>query len=299
MKYPIRIFALLLVLGVFSCQSVSDSTMENGAEPSSTAQQHRIISLSGMLTEVLFELGYGDQIVGLDITSTYPEATNAVPKLGHVSKLNAEAILQMQPDVIFVEGAVAAQPALQQLEAAGIDIVVVPTAHHLFNAVRAAEVMANYLGANTEVTDRLQDQIQQDSLALATTLSQYQVKPTVLFIYARGIGRLSVAGTGTSAAVIIEKAGGQNAISSFEGFQVLTPEALVESAPDVILMFSSGLASLDGVEGLEQIPGMDQTPAYRNKRVVAMDGHYLTAFGPRAAQAAKALAQAIHENTAS
>lgn len=292
MRHSIKIFILLMLFGLPACQPSADK----GEEQTSVRQQHRIISLSGMLTEVLFDLGYGDQIVGLDITSTYPEAANAIPKLGHVSKLNAEAILQLQPDVIFVESTPTAQPALEQLESAGIAIVSVPTSHHLSNAVQAAKVMTDYLGSEAEVLDQLRDQIKQDSLALATILSQYQVKPKVLFIYARGIGRLSVAGTGTSAAVIIEKAGGQNAITSFEGFQVLTPEALVESAPDVILMFSSGLASLDGVDGLDQIPGMSQTPAYQNKRVVAMDGHYLTAFGPRAAQAAKELAKAIHRN---
>ena len=105
-----------------------------------------------------------------------------------------------------------------------------------------------------------------------------------------------VGGTQTSASAIIEKAGGVNAIQSFDNFQALTPEALLEAAPDVILMFTSGLASLDGKEGLKQIPGMSQTPAFQNDRIVAMDGHYLTAFGPRAGKAAIELAQKIHKS---
>ena len=75
----------------------------------------------------------------------------------------------------------------------------------------------------------------------------------------------------------------------------MTPESLVEANPDVILMFTSGLASLDGKEGLSQIPGINQTPAYQNDRIVAMDGHYLVSFSSRAGQAALELAQQIHQ----
>ena len=134
-----------------------------------------------------------------------------------------------------------------------------------------------------------------DSVQLSATLEGFTESPKVLFIYARGAGRLMVAGANTSAAAIIEKAGGQNAIRSFEGFKTMTPESLIEAVPDVILMFSSGLASLDGKEGLGQIPGISQTPAYKNNRIIAMDGHYLTAFGPRVGQAALELARGIHQ----
>ena len=59
-------------------------------------------------------------------------------------------------------------------------------------------------------------------------------------------------------------------------------------------MFESGLKSLDGKAGLANVPGISQTPAFRNDRVVAMDGHYLLGFGPRAARAATELARVLH-----
>lgn len=287
---------LLLVLSAVlpGCSS-SHGEMGASKQVVDTAADKRIISLSGLLTEVLYELGYGPQLVGVDVTSTYPASTDAIPKLGHISQLNAEAVLQLQPDVIFVEAAAAAnQPVLDQLRQSGIAVLAVPTAYTLTNSVAAARVMAGALGSGSGKVVALQQKIMQDSTALQSTLAMYDIQPRVLFIYARGAGRLSVAGLNTSAAAIIAAAGGENAISTFEGFQVLTPEALVEAAPDVILMFSSGLASLDGATGLAQIPGMRETPAYRNDHIVAMDGHYLTAFGPRAAQAARELAIAIH-----
>ena len=230
------------------------------------------------------------------VTSSYPKSVDTLPNLGHVTQLNLEAILQLQPDVIFLENNQMKQAqGLNTLKAAGIEVVTVPTSPSLDNAQKAAKVIASALNADNTKLEELAQQIEQDSLALAALLEQKTSTPSVLFIYARGAGRLMVAGKNTTAAAIIEKAGGQNAIQSFEDFQTLTPEALVEASPDVILMFSTGLASLDGKSGLAQITGIPQTPAFQNDRIIAMDGHYLTSFSSRAGRAAKELATQLHQ----
>jgi iron complex transport system substrate-binding protein len=59
-------------------------------------------------------------------------------------------------------------------------------------------------------------------------------------------------------------------------------------------MFTSGLASLDGKDGLANIPGISQTPAFQHDQIIAMDGHYLLGFGPRAAKAVGELAGKLH-----
>jgi len=288
------LIAFSLLISATACQP-NETTSET--ETSVEADTQRIISLSGFLTEVLFELGYGEQIVGRDVTSAYPAAVEEIPSLGHISQLNAEAILALQPDLIFLEEAQQEQTTvLQQLESAGLKIVAIPTSYSLNNAVQAAEAIAQHLPVEGEQLEAMANKIKQDSLQLVEQRAQFSTQPKVLFIYARGAGRLMVGGQNTSAAAMIEKAGGRNAIQSFDDFRALTPEALLEAAPDVILLFESGLASLDGKEGLASITGIPQTPAFQNDRIVAMDGHYLTAFGPRAGQAALELATKIHDN---
>jgi len=280
---------LLLGLG---CQSEA-STAKGGEY---NEDHPRIVSLSGFLTEVLYELGHGDHLVGRDVTSVYPAEVQALPNLGHVSQMNAEAILQLRPTLILIEESQVQQAeALERLRNTGISVVSVPTSHTLYNAVDAARVLARELPVDAADLRRLEQKIERDSLALQEILRRKAGTPRVLFIYARGAGRLLVSGRDTSADAIIEKAGGQNAIRGFAGFRALTPEALLEAAPEVILMFTSGLESLDGKEGLSQIPGIKQTPAYQQGRIIAMDGHLLTAFGPRAGLAASTLAQQIHD----
>ncbi|MEM9527738.1 MAG: ABC transporter substrate-binding protein, partial [Bacteroidota bacterium] len=230
-----------------------------------------------------------------DVTSVYPPEVNKVPKLGHVSKLNVEGLLELKPTMVVVDAEAKDKPALKTLADAGISIVAVPSKPTLNNAARAASLLAEHLKLPGEKVTAYGKQIAADSLALLETLSKANgERPRVLFIYARGAKQIMVAGAETEAAAMIELAGGENAITSFTEFKPLTPEALVEAAPEVILMFESGLASLDGKEGLANIPGISQTPAFKNDRVIAMDGHYLLGFGPRAAQAANDLARALY-----
>lgn len=288
----INSFFVLLLFTFTACQS--DNANSSISEELPIEGNQRIIALSGFLTEVLYALGYGDQIVGTDVTSVYPASAAQLPKLGHVTQLNAEAILALKPDLIFVEKAqLNSTSVLDQIKKAGIEIVPVHTSTTLDNALKTTQQLKAKLAILDDTILELTEKIQKDSLQLAALKTSNQ--PKVLFIYARGSGRLMVSGTNTSAAAIIEKAGGVNAIESFEDFKPLTPEALVEASPDVILMFTSGLTSLDGKAGLAKIPGINQTPAFQNNRIIAMDGHYLTSFGPRAGQAALELATQIHQ----
>ncbi|MEM9984325.1 MAG: ABC transporter substrate-binding protein [Bacteroidota bacterium] len=275
-----------------ACQPGS-SDSEAEAAPEQT--ERKIVSLSGFLTETLFDLGLGDQIVGRDITSTYPDTVKHIPALGHVARINVEAVLSMAPDlVILEEDQVGQSPAIQQIQNSGIEVLSIPTGPYLANALGAAKTLSEHLPVEAEAISAMSAQIERDSLALAQALAQFTDTPSVLFIYARGAGRLMVGGKETGASSMIQKAGGKNAIQSFDQYEALTPEYLLEAKPDVILMFTSGLASLDGKDGLTQIKGIDQTPAYQNDRIVAMDGHYLVSFSSRAGQAALELAQQIH-----
>lgn len=285
------ILILFLSLSAISCrQETSNPNTQN----ESKTKDLRIVSLSGFLTETLSVLGHGDKIVGRDVTSTYPKAINELPSLGHVTSLNPEALLGIKPDLIFVEEKDAKRAeVLGQLENSGIKIVKIATSHHLGNAENAARQIAEHLPTEKQKINALFQKTKADSIALATLLAETNTDEKVLFIYARGAGTLLVAGNNTAAADVIHMAGAKNAMTTFNDFKPLTPEALLESQPDVILMFDSGLASLAGKEGLAKVPGMAKTPAFINNRVITMDGHYLTAFGPRAGEAVLELSEKI------
>jgi iron complex transport system substrate-binding protein len=105
-----------------------------------------------------------------------------------------------------------------------------------------------------------------------------------------------VSGTGTPVDKMISLAGGKNAVSDFEDYKPLTPEALIKGNPDVILMFDSGLQSVGGAEGVLKIPGVDKTNAGKNKKIISMDGALLSGFGPRLGEGIYQLNSLLAEN---
>jgi iron complex transport system substrate-binding protein len=79
-----------------------------------------------------------------------------------------------------------------------------------------------------------------------------------------------------------------------QGYKPLTPEALVTAQPDVLLLLTAGLDSVGGVDGLLSLPGVGQTPAGKNRRVLHYDDQYLLGIGPRVGQALMDLVKGLH-----
>ncbi len=153
----------------------------------------------------------------------------------------------------------------------------------------------------TVAYQQLQQKIEANQQQLERLLQEHTDRPKVLFIYARGAQTMMIAGTNTFADAMIRLAGGVPAVTDLDGFKPLTPEALLESQPDYLLMFDSGLESLAeeklGQSAKQQLfstPGLERSPAAVEQRVITMDGGYLSGFGPRASAAALELAQQLH-----
>jgi iron complex transport system substrate-binding protein len=75
----------------------------------------------------------------------------------------------------------------------------------------------------------------------------------------------------------------------------MTSELMLSLNPDVILVMTKGLASVGGVDGLVQLPGVAQTQAGKDRRVVAVDDSLLLSFGPRTPDLIKQLSQKIEK----
>ena len=112
-------------------------------------------------------------------------------------------------------------------------------------------------------------------------------RPKVLALYLRGPNVQLVFGKGSGIDAVIAAAGGTDlgtemgVVDNAE----LSIESIVAAAPDVLLVTTTGLESVGGIDGLLAIPGIDQTPAAANRRVVAFEDQYLYGLGPRTGRA--------------
>ncbi len=289
MKKITFILALVVSFSAISCKTENKEVKdETATEQPNTA--NKIVSLSGAITETIAALGHGNEIVGKDVTSTFPSDLTA-QDLGHVRNMTIEPIMSASPTLILASEKDINPDLMAKIKESGIKMELINQEYSVDGAKSLIKKVAEIIG--TEDYQTLIDKVDAD-IAQVQTIEK---KPKVLFIYARGAGNLMVAGTGTPMEALIKIAGGENAITEFSDFKELTPESLIQGNPDVILMFDSGLQSLGGMDGVLKVPGVSQTNAGKNKKIITMDGGLISNFGPRTGEAALELNKSLIEAT--
>lgn len=275
----------------FSCKKNETEQNNPNANTEQITFQNKIVTLNGGITETVSALGAESQIVGTDVTSTFPESLKTTAKdLGHVRTMTIEPIMSLNPTLILATDKDLNPELMKKIKESGIKSEIISQEFSIDGTKKMIEDVAKIIGNNDY--QKLINKINED----VAKIQPIAPKPKVLFIYARG-NNLMVSGSGTAMAKMIEIAGGQNAITKFQDFKPLTPEALVQSNPDVLLFFSSGLQGAGGIDGILKMPGVAQTNAGKNKKIIAMDGGLLSSFGPRVGEAAVALNLLLIENT--
>lgn len=246
----------------------------------------RIVSLDGTVSEILCELGLQSHLIGVDVTSTYPESLKSLPKVGHNRNISAEGVISLKPTLVLTtQFAGTKSEVIDQIKAAGIKVISFQQEY----SVAGAKKLIQDVATTCQVGSKAKSILKKLDADLAQ-VKKAPNSPKVLFIYARGTGTMMVSGRGTQVAKMIELAGGVNATPDFENYKPLTAEALVTANPDVILLFDSGLESLGGNEGLLKVQGIAQTNAGATGWIIDMDGHLLSGFSPRLGKALQELA---------
>lgn len=251
----------------------------------------RIVSLATGVGETLVALGVGDRVVGRDETSEMPAAAEVVTQAHNVS---AERVIALDPDVVIVDAQTTPPEALDQISASGARIVDVPEAWTLADMAPRTQAIAEAIDVDpTALLATLPDE---------TAASPAPDAPRVAFLYLRGTSAIYLlGGQGSGADALIEAAGGVDAgaEAGLDPFVPLTAEALVALDPDVLLVMTGGLESVNGVDGLVALPGVAQTTAGRERRVVAVDDEVLLSYGPRTGALVELLRTALAQASSS
>jgi iron complex transport system substrate-binding protein len=275
---------LKVVMGIGIWISIMTSCKNETAIQSSGTKEVKIVSLNGAISEIIASIGEADKLAGVDVASTYPDAIAKLPKTGHNRNINAEAVIALQPTHVYTLEESLQPEIATQLQAAGIIIVNFKEP----KSVAGVRTLVEEVGKALQREDAANELIQTLDADLKKLLPVTD-SPRVMFIYARGAGALSVAGSGTAVHEMLRLSGARNAAADVEGYKPYTSEAAVKANPDILLLFDSGLESLGGKEGLLSVPGIAQTNAGKNKSVYAMDGLLLSGFTPRCGKALQQL----------
>ena len=282
-----KLFVNVIRLGCLLLAFVIDNQATFAAKPPKD-EPVRIVSLDGTISEILCDLGLQSHLIGVDVTSTYPESLQKLPKVGHNRNISAEGVISLKPTLVLTSQNAGTNPeVIEQIKSAGIKVITFQQEYSIAGTKKLIQDVAN----TCQVTSRAKPLLKKLDADLAQ-VKKAMNNPKVLFIYARGTGTM-VSGKGTQVDKMIELAGATNAAADFENYKPLTAEALVTANPDVILLFDTGLESLGGTEGLAKVQGIAQTNAGKNGRIITMDGHLLSGFSPRLGKALQELTQKI------
>jgi len=288
-----RVLLHRFVLAATACIAIS-ALLTAGARAQEDAQ--RIVTLGGDLTEIVYELGAGDRLVGRDATSTFPAEVEALPDVGYFRQLGAEGVLSLNPDLILASASAGPPEVLQQIEATGVTIVRLPEGSSIEGLLTKVERIAKALGLpekGAALSDKLTKEIEEARAKVSAMLGT----PDVLFIINAGGGAPIAAGQETSADALIKLAGGRNVFSSHEGYKAISLEAAAAASPEAIAMMDHTLEALGGIAGVANHPALRLTKAAKTKRIVAREGSYLLSFGPRLPTAIVDFARAIRGMT--
>lgn len=257
----------------------------------------RIVIAGGDLTEIVFALGAGERVVGVDQTSTFPPEAAALPQIGYVRRLAPEGVLSLSPDLMLAADDAGPPVALDRLRAAEVEIAQAPSTETASDVAEKIRFVGETLGLAPEAAEAAAA-FETDLAAVQAKVAQLPTRPRALFILSIRGGAPLVGGRATEADEMLTQAGAENVVTGFEGYKPMNREAILASQPDVIVMMAQHAQRSGGIDSILARPDIALTPAGRNKRAVTMDGMLLLGFGPRTPQAIADLAAAMQPEAA-
>ena len=264
----------------------------------SDAKDMRIACLSKHLTEMLFALGKGHNIVAVDLSSTYPDSAKMLKTVGYHRALSPESIIAVQPDLVIHSNDIGPANVLPQITNAGLNVKAFGGA----STIDSAKLLLKDLGKffNEEAKgDALISKMDRDIAAAADSLRAMHITdtPNVMIIHFGRANNVYFVMSGRKGVgdKMIALAGGRTAIYDAKGARQLSAEAVATANPDIIIATDFGYDQMGGMEKfITDVPGVALTNAGKNKRIVRFEEHDLVYFGPRSGENIIKLMKLIH-----
>ncbi len=224
--------ALVLVSGIGIACATGGTSESHGGNPVSP----RIVSLSPHITELLFAAGAGDEVVGVDNASDYPDAARRVPRVGEVGALDVERLLTLKPTLVVVWGGGTTTGQLAELERLNLHSYITEQ-RHLDDVGTALEEFGRLAGTS-QVAERAARRYEQE---LAALRARYAGRPRLTVFYQVWDRPLYTLSGTHPVSEVLSLCGGENV---FGDLGPLAPqvdrEAVLARDPQVILIAAAG-----------------------------------------------------------
>ncbi len=290
--------AILLTGCGTSQESQSQTISENDVSTISinsptTFSVSRVVVLANGVAEIMNSLNALSILIGRDISST-EEALADIPIVTSGHQVLSEQVIALKPDLVIVDASTGPKSAIDQIKAAGINVVQTPESWTLADISSKVAAVASAIGA------RQQGELLNRAIAAEIQTSTLPSKPRIAFLYLRGTSSIYLmGGPGSGADSLISAIGAVDvgAQSLEYPFNTMTAEALATLNPNVIIVMTKGLQSVGGLPGLLKLPGVAQTQAGKSGAIIDVNDSLLLSFGPRTPSLVTSLAESVRALT--
>ena len=285
MKRTSKIFTASLFFSVFLAIAAW------GVLPASADSPERILSITPAGTEILFELGLGERVIGVTRYCSWPPEARAKFNLGGMMHVNMEIIIGLRPDLVLVSD-MNIQIG-EQVEALGFRVVTVRQDN--FEEI-CESILRVGRESGVEETAKLRVAELRESV-LEKTLPMGTTPPRVLVVVGRdsseNLRRLYIAGQQAFYNDLLTKAGAVNAYDHDVAYAHISLEGLLRLDPDVIieLIGEHGMGAGNAASPWEAASGIR---AAQDGRVTVIKGDFALRPGPRYPEILRAFIEAIH-----
>lgn len=236
----------------------------------------RLISLGGNVTEIIYALGGDQWLVGTDQSSLYPLAAQDLPNVGYYRRLPAEGVASLRPTLVIASENAGPPRSIEQLRALGITLITVSDQPTVASLHRRVTDIARAIGRSSEAPAILEKFDQ----SLAQARGHFSPNMRAMTVVMRS-GQMLGAGGGSAADAILKLAGLINVLSSQAGYQSLSAEVVSALAPDVIVITSSSVESMGGIQNVKASAILKNSPAVANDRLIVLDDLLAQGFSLR------------------
>jgi iron complex transport system substrate-binding protein len=276
----------IILIAVLACLSQSTYAGEQASRPK------RIVSLAPSMTEILYALGLGDDIVGVTSFCDYPSEAKKKPKIGGMSNPSLEAVVSLRPDIVVMTTDGNPKEFEDLLHSLKVKTYVF-TSRRLSELPKGIREMASALGV-MERGDHLAREVEAGIRKAAgvrregskhevsgflapSPLTPHASRKKILFIV--WPEPLIVAGPGTVMDDAIALLGGENIASDAKtAYPKYSIEEVIRRAPDVIFIGKGHVNMKEVSQGL--LKRMSAIPAVKNGAVFYVSDS-LYRLGPR------------------
>ncbi|GGD67585.1 ABC transporter substrate-binding protein [Paenibacillus nasutitermitis] len=247
----------------------------------------RIVTLVPSETEIAFAIGAGEQVVGVDDFSNYPEEAAGKEKIGGM-EANIEKIVSLKPDLVLASSGMN-QPVVDKLRSLKLTVYASDpkTYDDVASKITQIGVIMDKAKEAAEVTRHMQDVRQQ-----VTDAVKDAPKPNVFLEFSPGW----TVGKGEFLDELLTIAGGTN-IADQQGWYEIDPESVVKSNPDAIIYASMAVKEGEKnpiLAAIESRPGWNTIAAVKEKKIYEVNEDPLVRVGPRLAEGLLEVANKLH-----